>query len=240
MNRPDLQLQRLHSFFRLWFLVNLLFFGYLYLIILLVRGHTSLTPPVNDFVRFWAASTLTLAGNPAGAYSLPLIKAVVQAVSGWDPPSVAPYPPTFLLLILPLALMPYQLSLAVWQGLTLGGYLLLMRRIAPHPLTPWLFLGFPAIFLNISYGQNGLLSTVLLGGGLLLAEYHPLAGGGLLGLLTYKPQLAWLIPLALAAGRRGRTLGGMLSAAAGLALATLWAFGPDTWIAFLKSLSGVV
>ena len=115
------------------------------------------------------ASTLTLAGNPAGAYSLPLIKAVVQAVSGWDPPSVAPYPPTFLLLILPLALMPYQLSLAVWQGLTLGGYLLLMRRIAPHPLTPWLFLGFPAIFLNISYGQNGLLSTVLLGGGLLLA-----------------------------------------------------------------------
>jgi hypothetical protein len=238
MNSPDLK--RLHFFLRLWFLVNLLFFGYLYLIILLVRGHTSLSPPVTDFVRYWAASALTLAGNPAGAYSLPLVKAVGQAVSGWAPPSVAPYPPTFLLMILPLALMPYQLSLAVWRGLTLGGYLLLMRRVAPHPLTPWLFLGFPAIFLNISYGQNGFLSTVLLGGGLMWAERHPLAGGGLLGMLTYKPQLAWLIPLALVAGRRWRALGGMLTVAASLILASLWAFGPDTWTAFSKSLSGVV
>lgn len=238
MNWPDRK--QLYFFLRLLFLLNLFFFGYLYLTILLVRGHTSGSPPVTDFLRYWAASALTLAGDPAAVYALPQLKALGQAVSGWDIPSVAPYPPTFLLLILPLSLLPYPLSLAVWRGVTLGGYLGLMRHIAPNPLTPWLFLGFPAVFLNLSYGQNGFLSTVLLGGGLLLMERHSLAGGFLLGLLSYKPQLAVLLPLALAAGRRWQALGGALVAAAGLALASLWIFGVDTWMAFLRSISGVV
>lgn len=238
MNWPDQK--RLHLLLRIIFLVNLLFLGYLYPIVFIVKSDIMANPPMNDFLRYWAASALTIYGEAAAAYSLPKLQAVGKTIGSWDIPSVAPYPPTFLLMTLPLALLPYQLSLLVWCAVTLAGYLLLMRFIAPHSLTPWLFLGFPAVFLNLIYGQNGFLSTVLLGAGLFLMERHPLSGGFVLGILSYKPQLALLIALALMAGQHWRALGGLLLATAGLALASLWLFGQETWIAFWGSISGVV
>jgi hypothetical protein len=48
------------------------------------------------------------------------------------------YPPPALLLATPLALLPYPVALAPWLLLPLIGLALLLRRLAPHPLTPWL------------------------------------------------------------------------------------------------------
>ena len=56
-----------------------------------------------------------------------------------------------------------------------------IRRIAPHRLTPFLFFGFPGVYVNFFYGQNGYLSTILLGGGLLLIDAHPFLGRSALG-----------------------------------------------------------
>jgi Glycosyltransferase family 87 len=42
------------------------------------------------------------------------------------------YPPSFLLLVWPLALLPYPVALAVWLGLTLALLLWVVERIAPH------------------------------------------------------------------------------------------------------------
>jgi hypothetical protein len=126
--------------------------------------------------------------------------------------------------------------LAVWTLLGLGGYLLIIRRIAPHHLIIWWALAFPGAFQNFGYGQNGFLSVILLGGGLLLLESNPFLGGLLLGLFSYKPHLFILVPLALLAGRQWRALAGLLTGALGLMLASMLVFGPDIWRVFLGSL----
>jgi len=142
--------------------------------------------------------------------------------------------PTYLLLLLPFGLLPYHAALAVWLGTTLSGYLFIIQRIAPHPRTIWLALAFPGIFMNLFYGQNGFLSGIFLGGGLLLLDRSPGAAGLLLALLTYKPHLAVLVPLALAAGRRWRALLAMAAGTAALTLAATLALGTQPWVAFIS------
>ncbi|MHB9072584.1 MAG: glycosyltransferase family 87 protein [Desulfobaccales bacterium] len=142
------------------------------------------------------------------------------------------YPPIFLLMVSPLALLPYYASLATWLSLTLGGYLVVVRRIAPHPMTIWLALAFPGALMNLNYGQNGLFSAALFGGGLLLLEEYPFLAGMVFGVLVYKPNFFILIPLALIAGRYWRTLGATIISGGVLALASGLILGWETWAAF--------
>jgi alpha-1,2-mannosyltransferase len=229
---------------RIIIVVILMVTGYLYLALgsywiargLLSRpGITDIggKPVGADFVTFYAASKLARSENPAAVYDIPRLHAVEQAVIG-EPISTWAwyYPPSFLLLVLPLSCLPYLAALGLWMGGSLLGYLRLIRRIAPHRLAPWLMLAFPFVGQNLFYGQNGFISALLLGGGLLWLDANPWLAGGLLGLLSYKPQLALLIPVALAAGGRGRALIGAAASAAGLALASLSVLGPDSWAAF--------
>jgi hypothetical protein len=193
------------------------------------------TPIARDFPLHWTASYLALTGRAASVYDYPSFKASEQALTGisghpW------PYPPTALLIDLPLARLPYFLSLAAWLAVTLGLYLLVLYRTAPHLLTMVWGLAFFGTFQNFYFGQNGFLSAALLGGGLLLLERFPLTGGAVLGLVSYKPHLAALVPLALLAGRRWRALAGTVVSAVGLALASLWVFPADIWVLFLKSM----
>lgn len=244
----SLEQKRLQLYLRVLFALFLLLGGYLYLILgcywtvagLLTKpGLTDLMgkPVGHDFLAFWAASHLARTGDPGAAYSLAQLHAVEQAIIGANIPAWAwNYPPSFLLMVLPLSLLPYLASLAVWVGVMLWGYLATLRRIAPHPLTPWLFLAFPGVFDNFFYGQNGFLSAVFLGSGLLLLDSHPFAGGLLLGMLSYKPQLAVLLPVALVAGRRWSALGGTMVASGALVLASWWILGPSTWAAFWHNL----
>jgi hypothetical protein len=93
-------------------------------------------------------------------------------------------------------------------------------------------LAFPFVGQNLSYGQDGYILALMLGGGLLWLDANPWLSGGLLGLLSYKPQLALLIPVALAAGGRGRALIAARASASGLALASAVVLGPGSWAAF--------
>jgi hypothetical protein len=58
----------------------------------------------------------------------------------------------------------------------------------------------------------------------------------LIGLLTYKPHLGLLFPLALAAGGRWRVFGSAALAALLVTALSYAAFGPATWEAFVHSL----
>ncbi len=189
-----------------------------------------------DFSYLYAASSLALAGHPVDVYDLSKLQAVERSIFETEINMPWHYPPSFLLIILPLSLVPYLYALLLWLFTTLSFYLIAVYRNAPHPLTPWLTLAFPGTFVNFICGQNGFLSAALLSGGLVLLDSRPLLGGLVLGLMSYKPHLAWLIPLALAAGRHWRALAGAsISALASVVVSSL-VFGVESWQAFLQSI----
>ena len=189
-----------------------------------------------DFTLFWAASYLSLTGDPLAVYDFSQLRAAEQQVFGPEVDLPWPYPPTFLLMVLPVSLLPYLASLAIWLCATLAVYLLVLCRIGPHPLTFLLTLAFPGTFINFICGQNGFLAAALLGGGLLLLARCPWTAGMLLGLLCFKPHLALLVPLALLAGRHWKALMGALTTAVGLSVASGLVFGWQVWAAFWSNL----
>ena len=197
------------------------------------------TPIGEDFSIFWTASALSLAGEPKAAYDPAKLQSAQMALLGKATPAGCGwyYPPIFLLMVLPLALFPYLVSLGLWLAITISGYLLVMRRIAPHPLTIGLTLAFPATLWNLYYAQNAFFSAAFLGGGLLLLDRFPVLAGILLGAMSYKPQLAFLIPIALLAGRRWKALVATISSAIFLTLISILVFGPEVWIAFFEDIS---
>lgn len=105
----------------------------------------------------------------------------------------------------------------------------------PRPGAALAALAFPAAFWNAGCGQNGFLSAALIAGGLAALERRPVLAGVLFGLMTYKPHLGLMIPLALMAGGCWRALWAAALTALGVAAASLLAFGPEAWFAFAQS-----
>jgi hypothetical protein len=125
-----------------------------------------------DFINFYAASEFALQGRLAEAYDIGRMAeaqtAIVPAAAG----QVVPwqYPPSFALLILPLALLPYSLACVLFMSATLLLYLWLVHAILPDRRALLVALAFTAVLVNALGGQNGFLSTALLGGGLIRLE----------------------------------------------------------------------
>ena len=190
----------------------------------------------SDFSHYWVAGRLAMAGEPTAVYDFPRLQAFGQAVGGIHVGIPWFNTPTFLMLVLPFSLVPYHAALFLWIFTTLGGYLIIMRRLAPSSQFTWLALAFPSTLLNIVYGQNGFLSVIFLGGGLVLLDRSPIAAGIFLGLMTYKPQFALLIPIALAAGRRWKPLAAMLVTSGGFIGASALLLGIDVWGAFFQKI----
>jgi alpha-1,2-mannosyltransferase len=188
-----------------------------------------------DFIHYYVAALLAARGKIIEVYNTPAFQSAIAKYIGsniyyW------PYPPTFLIILLPLSLLPYLPALFLWITLTLIAYLLVVHHIAPRPITFLLTLAFPATFYNIFTGQNGFLTASFFGAGLILLENRPFLGGILLGLISYKPQFAILVTLALIFGRQWRALLGAASAALGLALISVALFGPRAWLWFSRNL----
>ena len=211
-------------------------------IIWLAMSHGAVDPrgkPLGaDFISFWSASSLALEGKPEATRDTARHYRKEQlAVGNNDIPYYHwLYPPTFLALVLPLALLPYLWSLFMWLGLTLAAYASVMWRIAPRIDALWLALAFPAVLINLGHGQNGLLSTALLGGAMLLLDRRPLLAGMLIGLMTFKPQLGLLLPLALIAGGYWQTFISAAITSVFFTLVTLVLFGVDIWSGFFAGI----
>ena len=145
------------------------------------------------------------------------------------------YPPIALLLVYPLALLPYLAALGVWLAGGFLCYLSALWRIVPRALTLLLGLGFPAVLLTVTHGQNAFLTAGLLSWGLLLLPAQPVAAGVLIGALAFKPQLALLLPVALIAGGNWRAIVAASLTVLGLSAATVILFGAEIWRDFLAS-----
>jgi hypothetical protein len=192
-----------------------------------------------DFINFYAASDLALHGRLAEAYDIDRMAAAEQAIVPAAEGQVVPwqYPPSFALLILPLALLPYSVAFVLFMGVTLTLYLWLIHVILPDRRALLAALAFTGVLVNALGGQNGFLSAALLGGGLILLERRPLAAGALLGLLTYKPHLGLLVPFVLAAGGYWRAIGAAVLSALVFALLAWLAFGSESWLGFWEHLA---
>ena len=186
-----------------------------------------------DFVSFWAAGRLAFQGHAAAAYDIAVHRALELTsgpVRGLQP---FPYPPPFLLFVLPFGMMPFVAGFAAWIAVTAALYFIAFRRIAPWPYT----FAHPANFSNALVGQNGLLTSAIFAGGFTLLDRRPWIAGGLFGLLVIKPQLAVLIPIALLAGGYWRSIGAAAVTAAALLAAAWLAFGDEAYRAFLLNAS---
>lgn len=198
-------------------------------------------PLGTDFMNVWAAGKLALSGDPAGVYDYARHYAVQRYALPWHANQSIPYfgwhyPPIFLLIAVPLAFLPYGTALAVWMLLTLPLYLVVIHAIVPRRHWLLLAMAFPGVFVNLGHGQNGFLTTALLGGGLMLLEKRPVLAGILLGLLCYKPQFGILAPLALAVGGYWRTFASAAVTALCVVAIACTVFGIETWQAFYSSL----
>lgn len=190
-----------------------------------------------DFITFYSAAEVAREGDAADAYDLALLRAEqLQIAPGTEQPYAWHYPPTFLLLVLPLAFLPYFVALAGSLAATLVAHLAVLKRIAPHPATPMLALAFPASFINLFHGQNGFLNAALLGAALLALERRPLLAGLFFGLLSYKPHFGLLVPLALIAGGHWRAILAAGATTLAFAAVSLAVFGAGAWIAFVDNM----
>lgn len=200
-------------------------------------------PLGTDFSSFYAAGSLVLEGKAGEVYDAATHYAREQQLFGPDTPYYAwLYPPFFLFVAAPLALLPYWLALAVWQASSFALYLAvigtILRRVR-RGTDVWLWLpaaaAFPAVFVNLGHGQNGFLTAGLFGAALCMLHVRPVIAGILFAMLAYKPQFALVIPLALLAAGQWRAIAAATLAVAGLVAATTLVFGLDIWWAFAAS-----
>ena len=190
---------------------------------------------LRDGLDFWAGGFVALhhhvatVFNPA-AYET-FIHGTFPPAGGKLPTHMWSYPPNYLLLATAFGwLSPWHAVLAFDAASLL--FLMLILRLAR---LPWLLIAAvafsPVALENILEGQNAALITALIGGGLLLMETRPRLSGILIGLATIKPQLGLTLPLHLLQRSRIGLLYAALAAAL-LAAASVFAFGPGAWSAF--------
>ncbi len=187
--------------------------------------------PNVDFMSFWSAASLFWS-DPASAYD-PAAQIAFQADAFESHGRYLPflYPPPFLALVAPLALVPFAVAYPAWVAATYAVYLAAARRLLSGGA--WPIAVFPALYVNAVQGQTAALFTGLfVTAGLLMARW-PFVAGLIFGCLIFKPQLGLLIPLALIAGGWWRTLLGAALSSLTLLLVALIAFGPEIYVAFL-------
>jgi Glycosyltransferase family 87 len=185
-----------------------------------------------DFSCFWAGAKVALR-TPARLYDF----SYVTGLQGWPlgPDKLRPYiyPPSALFLFIPFALVPFRVGYGLW--VTLSAALLLWAGLKAR--LPWWLLLLPPVGLVIYCGQVTLLIAAMVLGGLAWQRTRPLAAGVLFGLAAaVKPQIVMLIPIALLAEGRWRSLIAAGVTVAGLAAAAALIWGVGSWFEWLSAL----
>ncbi|HEX7910165.1 MAG TPA: glycosyltransferase family 87 protein [Paraburkholderia sp.] len=201
--------------------------------------------PGIDFSVFWTASHLMLNGSPAAIYDFSAFARAESALFGaYVNHSFMPwlYPPTLLLLVTPLALLPYAVSyvLFVCVGIwlfaagTLGvtGF---AARFGRPRLAALVVLAYPGVFAAAVVGQNALLTAALMAFAVRWSERHPVRAGICIGLLAIKPQLALLFPVVLIVARAWKTMWAAAISAALFTGVSVLVCGPQSLRAFMAS-----
>jgi hypothetical protein len=189
-------------------------------------------PLMTDYLSYWAAGKLAIAGDPSAAYDVARHRALEFTIVEFKGLLPFPYPPPFLLLVIPFSLLPYMWAFAGWVGVTLTIYLLATRRAVDTSCS----LSHPSVLMNGLIGQNGFLTAAIFTGGVALLRKRPFVAGVILGCLVIKPQLALLLPVAVIAARLWPAIAGAVTSAAALGLVSLVLFGAGAFTGFVEIL----
>lgn len=191
-----------------------------------------------DFITFWAAAQLALEGRAQDAYEVARIYTAEQiAVPGLKMRFAWFYPPSFQLIVLPLTLLPYLISYLTFIVVTLAAYIAAFRQIVVTSAAMWCIAGFSGLWLNAIHGQNAFLTAAIAATALINLERRPALAGILIGLLSIKPQLAVLFPLALIAARAWRTMLVAMMTAVALTALSVFVLGTSVVPAFLAGVA---
>jgi alpha-1,2-mannosyltransferase len=212
------------------------FLSYLaiYLFVTLHRGERY---PFGDFFALWSYAKIAI-GHPAALLYDSEALRTAQLALGMDPGqrNPFPYPPSFLLILWPLGFLSYTTAYIAWIGATLSLYVWAAIERPGRSVSIFIALLAPTTTIMLVAGQSGFLAGALVMGGFRLLKTRPILAGVLFGLLTYKPQLGLLVPIALLAAGSWRCI-----AAAGLTIVALVilagaAFGWSIWTTWLTAL----
>lgn len=191
-------------------------------------------PLLTDFLSFWAAAGEANAGRPELPYFTGEFQKLQFELTGTDKFFSFFYPPTFLLAVLPFGLAGFAFSFIAFNALGVLVYWAMTRTVTGDSFVALMLCAFPPAMICVFHGQNALFLATLLGLAMVcLQRDRPVLAGVLIGLMTVKPQLGILLPLALLADRQWITI--FTAAATTLLFAgvSYLVFGQETWLAFI-------
>jgi hypothetical protein len=188
----------------------------------------------NDFTFYFAAARIGVEHGWQSIYNLDLQQSELSRIgSNIRIAQLARYisPPPVAWLALPFTLLPYSVAYEAWSALLLGAlagtwYLAApgagrLRTIHLVAALAWV----PVIY-GLQLGQPGLFVALGVAGSYaLLRSGRPFLSGLALGAIVLKPQLGFLLPLALLAAGRYRAVAGAAVAIGLLALASAVSVG---------------
>lgn len=192
-----------------------------------------------DYQIFWVMSDLLRIGDWAIAYDSSAFSEFVSASFGTQV-NQAPlwYPPHAWIFFWPLAYAPISPGFILWTIAGLGLLWLAVRlafRIRGADAAYCVFS--PAAAFNVAVGHFGCFTAALLIGALGVLDRRPYLSGFFLGLLSIKPNLGLLVPVALIAGRLWRTFAAATATTLGLVGLSILLFGLTPWLQYLYSVS---
>jgi len=183
-----------------------------------------------DFLAFYTASDLVLAGDIRGLYDFETFaKRQHEIIPHQKSLLLWNYPPSYALIVSPLALLPYIPAFFLWTLSGFAAFLVVIYRILPARTALLVAAAYPATFWNLTHGQNGFLVAALMGAGFLCLEKRPKLAGVFIGLMTFKPQVGVLIPVGLLCSRRWATIAAAGATAVALAGAATLVTGFEGW-----------
>jgi Glycosyltransferase family 87 len=210
-------------------------------------------PAFDDLSNLWLGAKAAASGDYTNLFRRELHEAMIAREFGaLKTNQVWSYPPTIMVLLKPLGLLPsYAWFVVLWVG---AGLALLTAALFSGNRSPastnsrvtanqawssqvWVWMAViltPGTMLCINAGQTGMLTSAVLYFGLLFAVARPVLAGAIMALLVAKPHLGLALPvalLALGAYRAVVSTGIWAAMYVGLTFVVL---GPEPWHQFLS------